>query len=104
MAPGDNFGSVALGADPVQPTTDAEATMVRVAKPAAVSLAPNPVPAAVVRVFMGLPIAAADGGPFRGRITVDTGGEAQAGLLPARVGRRQLPRKAPTAAEITRRP
>lgn len=54
VAPGDNFGSVALGADPLQATTDAEATIVRVAKPAAVTLARNPVPPVVARVFIWL--------------------------------------------------
>ena len=59
VTPGDNFGSVTCG-DSVQATTDAEATMA--AKPTAVSLALNPVPAVVVRIFMGLLIPApADG-------------------------------------------
>jgi hypothetical protein len=66
VTPGDNFGGVARG-DPVQATTDAEATMA--AKPTAVSLALNRVPAVVVRIFMRLLIPAADGGPFRARIT-----------------------------------
>ena len=55
VAPGENFGSVAEGVDPAQAATDAEASMVTVAHPAAVSLAPNPVPAVVVRIFMGPP-------------------------------------------------
>ena len=59
VTPGDSFGSVACG-ELVQATTDVEATMA--AKPTAVSLALNPVPAVVVRIFMGLLIPApADG-------------------------------------------
>ncbi len=54
-AQGVNFGSVAEGVDPEQAATDAEASMVTVAQPAAVSLAPNPIPAVVVRILMGPP-------------------------------------------------
>jgi hypothetical protein len=54
VAPGDNLGSVALGTDPLQATTDAEPTTVRVAKPAAVTLARNPVPPVAARVFIWL--------------------------------------------------
>jgi hypothetical protein len=53
--PGDNAGRVAAGVDPAQPATDAETTTVIVAKPAAASLAPSPVPAGAVRVFIGPP-------------------------------------------------
>lgn len=53
--PGDNAGSVAVGVDPAQPATNAETTTVTVAKPAAASLAPSPVPAVTVRVFIGPP-------------------------------------------------
>lgn len=87
--PGDNFGGA--GGDPVQATADAEAT--RVAKPTAVSLALNPVPAVVVRIFMELLKPAADGGPFRARITTGIEGEPWLGLLAARVGGRQIPRQ-----------
>ncbi len=90
VTPGDNFGGVA-GGDPVQATTDAEATMV--AKPTAVSLALNPLPAVVVRIFMGLLIPAADGRPFRARITTGIGGEPRLDLLAACAGGRQRPRK-----------
>lgn len=55
VAPGVNFGSVAEGADPAQAATDAEASMATVTQPAAVSLAPNPVSAVVVRIFIGPP-------------------------------------------------
>jgi hypothetical protein len=54
VAPGDNFGSVALGTDPLQATTDAEPTIVRVANPAAVTLARNPVLPVAARVFIWL--------------------------------------------------
>ncbi len=58
VTPGDSFGSVGCG-DPVQATTDAEATMA--AQPTAASLAMNRAPAVVVRIFMGLLMPAADG-------------------------------------------
>ncbi len=48
LTPGDSFGSVTCGVC-VQATTDVEATMA--AKPTAVSLALNLVPAVVVRIF-----------------------------------------------------
>lgn len=54
MGPGDNFGNVAFGGEPLQATTDAAATIVRAAKPTAVSPARNAVPAVAVRVFIGL--------------------------------------------------
>jgi hypothetical protein len=41
VAPGDSFGSVAVGGDPAQATTEAGATMASAAKPAARSLALN---------------------------------------------------------------
>lgn len=53
VAPGDNFGSVALGADPLQAATDAAATIVSVAKPAAVS--PARIPVVAVRAFIRQP-------------------------------------------------
>ncbi len=90
VTPGDNFGGVACG-DPVQATTDAEATMV--AKPTAASLALNPVPPVVVRILMGLLIPAADGGPFRSRSQPASEGEPQLGLLAACADGRQIPRK-----------
>ena len=58
LTPGDSFGSVTCG-DPVQATTDAEAT--KATQPTAVSLAMNRVPAVVVRIFMGLLMPAAKG-------------------------------------------
>lgn len=87
--PGDNFGGA--GGDPVQATADAEATMV--AKPTAVSLALNPVPAVVVCIFMGLLKPAADGGPFRAASQLASTGEPRRGLLAACVGRWQIPRQ-----------
>jgi hypothetical protein len=54
VGPGDSFGNVAFGGDPLQATTDAAATIVRAAKPTAVSPARNAVPAVAVRVFIGL--------------------------------------------------
>ncbi len=100
VTPGDNFGSVACG-DPVQATTDAEATMA--AKPTAVSLALNPVPAVVVRIFMGLLIPAADGGPFRARIATGTGGGIAARLARCLRRRTADPPEAPTEIRRNRR-
>ena len=100
VTPGDNFGGVA-GGDPVQATTDAEATMV--AKPTAVSLALNPLPAVVVRIFMGLLIPAADGGPFRARIATGTGGGIAARLARCLRRRTADPPEAPTEIKRNRR-
>jgi hypothetical protein len=63
--PGDSFGSVALGADPEHAATDTEATIGTAAQPTTVSLAPNPVRAVVVRIFIGSLRRLADGGAFR---------------------------------------
>jgi hypothetical protein len=63
LVPGVNFGSVAEGVEAAQATTNAEITMVMLAKPTAVSLAPSPGPAVVRRIFMGLLMPAADDGP-----------------------------------------
>jgi hypothetical protein len=63
-APGDKLGSVAR-CDPEHATTDAVATTA--AKLTAISLTLNRVPAVVARIFMGLPIPAADGGRSRPR-------------------------------------
>lgn len=54
-APGDSFGSVALGADPAQAAIDAEASIPTTAQPTAVSLAPNPVRTVAVRIVIGPP-------------------------------------------------
>jgi hypothetical protein len=63
---GENVVGVAEGdEDPVQAETDAEASMATVTQPAAVSLALSPVPKmVVVRIFMGLLMRPAGGGPI----------------------------------------
>jgi hypothetical protein len=53
-APGENVAGVDGGDDPVQ--ADAEASTVKVAKPAAVNLAPRPFRAMAVRIFAGPPV------------------------------------------------
>ena len=52
---GENGVGAAEGAEPVQAETDAEASMVNVAQPATVSLAPSPVLMMVARIFMRPP-------------------------------------------------
>ncbi len=64
---GANGVGVGEGDDPVQAETDAEASMVKVAQPATVNLAPRPVPMMVVRIFMGAPHAS---GGWRTRFPV----------------------------------
>jgi hypothetical protein len=90
VTPGDNFGSVACG-DPVQATTDAEATMA--AKPTAASLALNRVPAVVVRIFVGSSYLRRMAGRFVPASQPAPEGESQLGLLAACAGGRQVPRK-----------
>ena len=55
VAPGENVVGVAEGDDPVQAETEADASMVKAAQPTVVSLALNPVPAMIARIFMGPP-------------------------------------------------
>ena len=90
VTPGDNFGG-AGGGDPVQATTDAEATMA--AKPTAISLALN-------RVLRWLCAPSSDSSYLRriaGRFVPASQpapeGESQLGLLAACAGGRQVPRK-----------
>jgi hypothetical protein len=59
---GENGVGVAEGEDPVQAETDEEASMVKVAQPATVSLALRLVPMLVVRIFMSLLMPPAGGG------------------------------------------
>ena len=88
VAPGDKLGKVAWD-DPVQPATAAAASMA--AKPAATSLAVDPVPAVLVRIFTGLLIPAADDGPVHTSMTAGTGREIAVRLARGCAGGRQLP-------------
>jgi len=62
---GENVVGVAEGEDAVQAETDAEASMAKVAQ-MAVNLALAPAPTMVVRIFIGLLIRPACGGPVSG--------------------------------------
>ena len=84
LVPGVSFGSVAAGVDPEHATTNAEATMVMLAKPTAVSLAPSPGPAVVRRIFMGLLMPAADDEPFPGAQHDRHRRQTRPGPVPAR--------------------
>jgi hypothetical protein len=85
---GENEVGIAEGEDPVQAETDAEASTVKAAQPAAVAnLARSPVPMMVVRIFMGPPHAS---GRWRTRFLVSASEEKlRAGPL-ARACRRQV--------------
>jgi hypothetical protein len=87
VPPGENGVGVAEGEDPVQAETDAEASMAKVAQPAAANLAPSAVPMMVMRIFTGPPHAS---GGWRTRFQVPASEkESRASPVAARAGRRQ---------------
>lgn len=86
---GENGVGVGEGEDPEQAETDAEATMAKVAKQAAVNLELRPVPMMVVRIVTGPPYAS--GRRRAGFPVAGTGREIVAGWSLPAPSRRQMP-------------
>lgn len=84
VPPGENGVGVAEGEDAVQAETDAEASMAKVAQPAAANLALSAVPMMVMRIFTGPPHAS---GRWRTRFPVPAS-EEKSRASPGRCPRR----------------